>query len=96
MTQILFLLLALMAGLALGLWYFGGLWLTVQRLPRARNPGFLSLVSLMIRLGVTLAGFYLVMAGRWERLLACLAGFLLMRIVLVRRLGPVSPQSPGK
>jgi F1F0 ATPase subunit 2 len=56
----------------------------------------LSLVSLMIRLGVTLAGFYLVMAGRWERLLACLVGFLLMRTVLVRRLGPVSTQTPGE
>ena len=96
MTQILSLLLALMVGLALGLWYFGGLWLTVQRLPGARNPGFLSLVSLIIRLGFTLAGFYLVMAGRWERLLACLVGFLLMRTIVVRRLGPVSTPSPGK
>jgi F1F0 ATPase subunit 2 len=96
MTQILSLLLAVLAGLALGLWYFGGLWLTVQRLPSARHPGVLSLMSLIIRLGLTLAVFYLVMAGRWERLLACLVGFLLMRTVLVRRLGPVSSQTPGK
>ena len=96
MTLILSLLLGLMAGLALGLWYFGGLWLTVQRLPGARHPGFLSLVSLIIRLGLTLAGFYLVMSGKWERLLACLAGFLLMRTILVRRLGPVSSQTPGE
>jgi F1F0 ATPase subunit 2 len=96
MTQILSLLLAMVAGLALGLWYFGGLWLTVQRLPSARHPGVLSLISLIIRLGLTLAGFYLVMAGKWERLLACLAGFLLMRTLLVRRLGPVSSQPPVK
>jgi F1F0 ATPase subunit 2 len=96
MNHALALVLALMAGLALGLWYFGGLWLTVQRLPGARNPGFLSLVSLIIRLSLTLAGFYLVMAGRWERLLVCLAGFLLMRTVLVRRLGPVSSQIPSE
>jgi hypothetical protein len=30
---------------------------------------------------------YLVMDGQWERLVACLAGFLLMRIVLTRLLG---------
>ncbi|MFW6127514.1 MAG: ATP synthase subunit I, partial [Thermodesulfobacteriota bacterium] len=72
-----------------------GLWLTVQRLPGARRPGLLTLLSLIIRLGVTLAGFYLVMAGRWERLLVCLAGFLLVRILLVRRLGPSSSPSAG-
>jgi len=96
MNQLLFLFLAFMAGVAVGLFYFGGLWLTIQRLPGALHPGVLTLVSLIIRLGVTLAVFYLVMAGRWERLLVCLAGFLLARILLVRRLGPVSSPSAGK
>jgi hypothetical protein len=36
------------------------------------------------------------MAGTWERLLVCLAGFVLVRLVLVRRLGPVSSPSAGK
>ena len=95
MNQIWVLVLAFMAGLGLGVFYFGGLWLTVQRLPQARHPGLLTLLSLIIRLGVTLAAFYLVMAGRWERLLVCLAGFLLVRVVLVRRWGPVTSQSAG-
>ncbi len=95
MNQVGVLIPAFAAGLLLGLFYFGGLWLTVQRLPRSEHPGMLTLVSLIIRLGVTLAGFYLVMAGRWERLLVCLAGFLLVRIVLVRRLGPISSPSAG-
>jgi len=96
MNQLLFMFLAFMAGIAVGLFYFGGLWLTIKRLPGARHPGVLTLVSLLIRLGVTLAVFYLVMAGRWERLLVCLAGFVLVRLVLVRRLGPVSSPSAGK
>jgi F1F0 ATPase subunit 2 len=95
-NQIISLFLMLITGMALGLFYFGGLWLTVQHLPQTRRPGLLSLTSLIIRLGLTLAAFYLVMAGRWERLLACLAGFLLIRLVLVRRLGTVSSQSAGK
>jgi F1F0 ATPase subunit 2 len=95
MSQILPLVLAVVVGLALGFMYFGGLWFTVQRLPQSRRPALLSLVSLIIRLSFTLAGFYLVMAGRWERLLACLAGFLLMRFVLVRRWRP-APQPAGK
>jgi len=82
------LFLAFLAGAALGLGYYGGLWLTIQRLPTAGRPGLLASVSLFLRLGLVLVAFYLVMGGRWERLLACLAGFLLARVLLVRRLGP--------
>lgn len=82
------LVLAFLAGLALGLFYYGGLWLTVQRLPKSRSPGVLAAVSLFLRLGLVLVAFYLVMGGRWERLLACVAGFLLTRTLLIHRLGP--------
>ena len=36
---------------------------------------------------LALAGFYFVMQGSWERLAAAMVGFLLMREILVRRLG---------
>jgi F1F0 ATPase subunit 2 len=75
------LVLAGLAGAGLGIVYFGGLWLTVRWLPRTQWPGLLTLGSLLVRLGGTLVGFYLVMAGRWERLLACLAGFVLVRFL---------------
>lgn len=80
--------LSFAAGTAIGLAYFGLLWLTVRRIPSARHPGRLVLVSLALRLALALALFYLVMAGRWERMLAALVGFLLMRQILMRRLGP--------
>lgn len=84
------LMLALAAGMGLGMFYFGGLWLTVRRLPTARWPAFLSLLSFFARLGVVLFGFYLVMGvgGHWERLLVCLFGFLVVRVILVRLWGP--------
>jgi F1F0 ATPase subunit 2 len=77
------------SGMVLGVFYFGGLWLTVKRLPFAARPALLTLCSYMGRLVVTLSGFYLVMAGSWERLLAVLFGFMVMRIILVRSLKPV-------
>ncbi|MHC1698064.1 MAG: ATP synthase subunit I [Geobacteraceae bacterium] len=80
--------LAAVAGLALGLFYFGGLWLTVRKIPGSGNPGILMLGSFVVRLLVTLCGMYLVMDGTWERLVACLAGFLLMRIVMTCLLSP--------
>ncbi|AGL03412.1 F1/F0 ATPase, subunit 2 [Desulfoscipio gibsoniae DSM 7213] len=75
-------------GLGLGLFYFGGLWLTVRRLPVARRPGLLAAGSFVVRTGGCLWGFYLVMAGQWECILACLAGFVTARLILVRQLRP--------
>lgn len=76
--------IVVLAGLALGLFYFGGLWLTVRRITCSKRPALLMFGSFVIRMLVTLCGFYFVMDGRWERLLACLSGFLATRIVLTR------------
>lgn len=82
------LIVAFVFGLGLGTLYFGGLWLTVRRLPTARWPVFLTLGSLFARLATVMAGFYLVMAGQWERLVACVAGFTLTRFAVVARTRP--------
>ncbi|MBA3017921.1 MAG: ATP synthase subunit I [Proteobacteria bacterium] len=82
------LLLSFTAGIGLGTFYFGGLWLTVRRLPTARNPALLSLGSFFGRLVLVLACFYFVMDGHWQRLMVCMLGFLGMRSILVRLWGP--------
>jgi F1F0 ATPase subunit 2 len=74
--------------MGLGLFYFGGLWLTVRQLPTCRWPAPLLLGSFVGRTAVVLVGFYVVMRGRWERVLACLAGFIMVRLFLVSRLRP--------
>lgn len=79
---------AVVSGLVLGLFYFGGLWLTVRKLAASKRPGMLMLGSFVLRLLVTLCGFCLVMDGSWERILACLAGFLGTRFALTRVLAP--------
>jgi F1F0 ATPase subunit 2 len=80
--------LAFVAGLGLGLFYFGGLWLTVNRLITAGQPGLLALGSLLLRNVAVLAGFWLVMGGQLDRLVACIVGFFIMRTLLIRRLRP--------
>lgn len=72
-----------LAGVALGFFFFGGLWLTVRALPKSQSPGLLMLGSFVVRVGVTVAGFYFVMGDRWERVLACMVGFLVARTILV-------------
>lgn len=73
-------------GMVLGGLYFGGLWLTVSSLPDTRRPVLWMGGSFVLRSTLVMAGFYLVMEGQWQRLLACLAGFLVVRLFLVRRL----------
>lgn len=76
------------AGMVLGLIYFGGLWVTVKRLSVAARPAILTLSSYLVRLGVTLFGFYFLAEGSWQRLLAMFCGFMVMRVILVRLLMP--------
>jgi F1F0 ATPase subunit 2 len=80
--------IAFAAGLLLGLFYFGTLWLTVRHLPKTRMPALWALGSFFARTGITLFGFYLATAGHWERLLVCLLGFMAMRKFLVRHWKP--------
>lgn len=93
MTSWLLLILALICGLALGGFYFGGLWYTVARIPDTRRPAWLLVASFVARTVVVLTGFAGVMLATGARLDAaglCLLGFILVRFVLVRRLGPLS------
>jgi F1F0 ATPase subunit 2 len=88
MSGFMTLVLAGAAGAGLGIFYFGGLWLTVRRLPNSGRPALLFLGSFAGRTTLALLGFYLVMDGRWERMLACLAGFIVVRQFLISRLRP--------
>lgn len=83
-------------GACLALFFFGGLWLTLRRLTTAGGSVLLLLGSFVVRTAVTLTGLYLVMGGRWERLLACFAGFLAMRTVMLARAEPLQPVAPAQ
>jgi F1F0 ATPase subunit 2 len=78
---------AFAAGLVLGAFYFIALWRTVKKLPDTSSPLRLMLGSFFLRMAVVLPGFYFVMGGQWERLAMALIGFILMRMILTRRLG---------
>jgi F1F0 ATPase subunit 2 len=87
MREALELVLASIAGAALGAIFFGGLWWTVRRVVSSKQPALWFLGSLLLRTSIALAGFYFVSGGRWDRLLVCLLGFVIAR-VLVTWLSP--------
>ena len=93
MNDLLPLALAMFAGAWLGAFYFGGLWWTVQNGVTSPNPALLFLASLLVRTAVILVGFYLAAQGHWSRLVACLVGFMIARVIVVSRLTrPPVPQ----
>jgi len=88
MLDILPLIIAFMVGIGIGAFYFGGLFWTVRRIPEWRRPGIWVTASYFIRTAITVFAFYLIMGGQWQRLLASLLGFVMIRMILVRRLKP--------
>jgi F1F0 ATPase subunit 2 len=76
------LILSLIAGLALGLFFFGGLWWTVRKAINSSNPALWFFSSVMLRMAVVIFGFYLVMAGDWRRLCIALVGFIIARMIV--------------
>jgi F1F0 ATPase subunit 2 len=78
--------LALCAGALLGAFFFGGLWWTIRNGVTSERPALWFLASLLLRTGLVLGGFYVVSQGLWSRLVACLLGFLIARVIVVGRL----------
>jgi len=76
------LVLAWAAGILLGGIFFGGLWWTVRKGATSTHPALWFGGSILLRMGIALAGFYIIAGGRWERLLCCLLGFVMARIVV--------------
>jgi len=84
MNETLTLILALMAGVLLGALFFGGLWWTVRKGVSSKRPTFWFCGSLLLRMSVTLTAFHFIADGHWERLLVCLLGFLIARLIVTR------------
>lgn len=84
MNEMLTLLLAWGAGAALGALFFGGLWWTVRKSVSSPRPALWFFGSFLLRTSLTLAGFYGVAGSHWQRLLACLVGFVMARLIILQ------------
>jgi len=82
MNETLSLMLALVAGGLLGAMFFGGLWWTVQKGVSSKRPALWFFGSQVLRMSIALAGFYFVSGGHWKRLLVCLLGFVMARLIV--------------
>lgn len=76
-------LLAALGGFALGLLFFGGLWLTVQKGIVSAHPALLFLTSSLLRTAIVIGGFLFISADNPARLLFAVGGFVLAKVVSV-------------
>ena len=88
MNETLTLVLAWVTGGVLGTIFFGGLWWTIRRGVSSKQTALWFFGSLLLRMSIALAGFYFVSGGHWDRLLACLLGFVIARFIVTRLTGP--------
>ena len=84
MNETLSLVLALVTGVLLGAIFFGGLWWTVRKCVSSKQPARWVFGSGLLRMSTVVAGFYFVAQGHWDRLLACLLGFVMARVIVTR------------
>jgi len=87
--------LSSLAGGLLGMLFFGGLWWTVRRAFTSRRPALWVGGSLLLRMSGVAAGFVIVSAGDWRRLLACVLGFWAARWWVLRLTARLAPPPSG-
>ena len=82
MNEFLVLAPPLAAGLILGAFFFGGLWWTIIMGISSQRPALWLFGSMVLRMSITLLGFYFIAREDWERWLLCVLGFVLARLVI--------------
>src|SRR5476651_1475506 len=83
MNETLTLMLAGLAGAALGAIFFGGLWWTVRKGVSSGHPALWFLGSGLLRTGIVVGGFYFVGGGQWRRLVSAFVGFIVARLIVM-------------
>jgi F1F0 ATPase subunit 2 len=73
---------SLIAGLLLGAFFFGGLWWTVRKGVKSERVALWFFGSMLLRTGVVMLGFYLLLGDSWQRMLVGLLGFFIARLTV--------------
>lgn len=90
---------SVLAGAVLAILYFGGLWLTVRRLPRVSRPALWTVASFIIRTALVAGGFVaIVLFFGWQGAIAGMGAMIVLRVVIsnrVRRVPDVEDREGG-
>ena len=76
--------LSALIGIALGLFFYGGLWFTVRRLTTTDHPVLLTLASFWVRVLAVVAAFIFLTHTGLKCVAIAMTGFLLGRLAVSR------------
>jgi len=79
---------AFVGGAAIGVVYFGGLWLTVNRIPTTQTPGILIIISFLVRTFIMMVGFFLLFSWAGYYALPSFIGILIVRFIMINKVQP--------
>ena len=83
------------AGLVLGGLYFAGLWWTLERLGRWRQPAVALGVSFFVRAALLMSALLWITGGRPLPIIAALVGFWVSRFIFCRVWGGTHSTKPA-
>lgn len=83
MSETVSMIVAFVAGMVLGIIFFGGLWLTVKKAVIAKIPALWVFSSFILRSSIILVGFYFIGDKNWQSLILCLLGFIAARFMVI-------------
>lgn len=87
MTDLFGMGIAMLVGALLGVFFFGGLWWTIQKGMASNWAALWFIGSLLLRTTAVMEGLYFVSQHHWSRFVTFVVGFLLARFVTVKWLG---------
>ena len=82
-----FLLISIGSGIILSLIYFGGLWFTIKRMVQQNWPAWTVFASFVARISLVLLVFYALVIQHWLYLIIALSAFVIVRQILIKRIG---------
>lgn len=87
MNEYLIYFLAFAGGLALGFFYFGTLWLSINVVKNKSKTALWLFFSFILRIVITIAGLYFIFGDNLVRIILAMIGFIIARTILIKSLG---------
>lgn len=89
-------MIAFIVGLVVGVIYFGGLYLSVQKINTVKHPSLIMGLSFVLRMAILLIVFFFIAQNGIRDILLAFAAVMLVRVVMTLKLKEQSPNSTEK
>jgi F1F0 ATPase subunit 2 len=75
-------MIAFFIGIILGIIYFGGLYLSIQKINQVKYPSLLMTLSFVVRMAILLGTFFYISKNGYKDILFALLAVILVRVIM--------------